>query len=179
MSSLRATQVFLFLFFFTQVMCMPSNKNVALIHKVCKKTHDYNLCVSSLKSDPRSFNADSKNLALIMLNVTLVKANQITEIILKLNKTTSDPIMHDCLTLCSMDYYDSIDNIEKAILAFKSGDFEESDTELGTCTLPPEECEDCFTEPPPRKSPLTNINAHFVSLATIAQYIVQIFIKHD
>ncbi|XP_075478867.1 pectinesterase inhibitor-like [Primulina tabacum] len=174
MSSLPATQVFLILLFFTQVMGMSSNKNVALIQRICKKTNNYSLCVSALKSDPRSLNANSKNLALIMINTTLVKANQISELILKLNKTTSDPIIHACLTLCSMDYNHSIADIQGAIYSFKSSDFEESANHLSFSSIAPGDCEDCFAEPPSRKSPLSDISAYFVSLATIAQNIVSI-----
>ncbi|XP_075515918.1 pectinesterase inhibitor-like [Primulina tabacum] len=44
-----------------------SNKNVALIQQVCEKTHNYSLCVSSLKSDPRGLKADLKDLVVIMI----------------------------------------------------------------------------------------------------------------
>nr|XP_009771117.1 PREDICTED: cell wall / vacuolar inhibitor of fructosidase 1-like [Nicotiana sylvestris] len=39
-----------------------------LIDDVCQKTIDYNLCVKSLRADPRSASADKKSLARIIIN---------------------------------------------------------------------------------------------------------------
>ncbi|XP_073294301.1 pectinesterase inhibitor-like [Primulina huaijiensis] len=53
-----------------------SNKNVALIQQVCEKTHNYSLCVSSLKSDPRGLKADLKDLVVIMMDIALVSLQE-------------------------------------------------------------------------------------------------------
>ncbi|XP_073022621.1 pectinesterase inhibitor-like [Primulina eburnea] len=157
---------------------MSSNKNAALLQQVCEKTHNYSLCFSSLKSDPRSLNADLKDLVVITMDVTVVKAIKISELIDKLNKTASDPIIKSCLDICSWNYEVSIGYLQKAVNAFESNSYKESYGLLTVATIGPGHCEDTFAEPPARKSPLTAANANFVSLVTIAEDILSIFMKH-
>lgn len=47
-----------------------------LIEQTCKETPNYDLCISSLQSDPRSSNSDVKELAIIMIDVIKDKATQ-------------------------------------------------------------------------------------------------------
>ncbi|CAB4302403.1 unnamed protein product [Prunus armeniaca] len=46
--------------------------NADLVEETCRKTTNYGLCVSSLKSDPRSSTADVKGLARIALRPNAV-----------------------------------------------------------------------------------------------------------
>ena len=50
------------------------NGDTTLIKSTCKNTKYYNLCVSSLKSDPSSPNADPKGLAVIMAGIGMTNA---------------------------------------------------------------------------------------------------------
>lgn len=51
-----------------------ANADQTLIQKTCKNTLYYNLCMSSLKSDPTSLTADTKGLAVIMASIGVANA---------------------------------------------------------------------------------------------------------
>ncbi|XP_073294304.1 pectinesterase inhibitor-like [Primulina huaijiensis] len=155
-----------------------SNKNVALIQQVCEKTHDYSLCVSSLKSDPRGLKADLKDLVVIMMDIALVKSMKILELIIKLKKTASDPLVISSLNVCSSEYGSSMDSLREAIDALESNSYKESYGQLTFAAGGPLSCEDTFAEPPARKSPLTAVNADLYSVVTIAEDILSIVMKH-
>ncbi|XP_073022628.1 pectinesterase inhibitor-like [Primulina eburnea] len=155
-----------------------SNKNVDLIQQVCEKTHNYSLCVSSLKSDPRGIKADLKDLVVIMMDLALVKSIKISELIIKLNKTASDPLVRSCLHVCSIEYDTSIGSLQDAIDAFESNSYDESYRQLTVAASGPGNCEETFTEPPARKSPLTAVDAYFYSMVTIAEDILSMVMKH-
>ncbi|XP_073022638.1 putative invertase inhibitor [Primulina eburnea] len=153
------------------------DKNVALIQQACKKTHNYNLCVSSLKSDPRGLKADLKDLVVIMMDIALVKSIKISELIIKLNKTVSDPYVRSSFHVCSSLYDDSKVSLQEAIDAFESNSYKESYEQLGSAASGPGECEDTFAEPPASKSPLTAVGADLCSLITIAEDILSMVMK--
>ncbi|XP_075475820.1 pectinesterase inhibitor-like [Primulina tabacum] len=155
-----------------------SNKNVSLIQQVCEKTHNYSLCVSSLKSDPRGLKADLKDLVVIMMDIALVKSIKISELIIKLNKTASDPLVRSCFNVCSSEYGASMVSLQEAIDAFESNSYKESYEQLGFAASGPGGCEDTFAEPPARKSPLTAVGADLYSVVTIAEDILSIVMKH-
>ncbi|ONI14781.1 hypothetical protein PRUPE_3G008000 [Prunus persica] len=61
-----------------------------LVEETCHKTTNYDLCVSSLKSDPRSSTADVKGLARIALDQTLTNSVDAQARIARLFNETSD-----------------------------------------------------------------------------------------
>ncbi|KAI8004827.1 Pectinesterase inhibitor [Camellia lanceoleosa] len=65
----------------TQSSASASQKNSNLIRQTCRRTNNFNLCVTSLESDPWSLKADVKGLARISLQQVLVKANQTLQIV--------------------------------------------------------------------------------------------------
>ncbi|KAK4374029.1 hypothetical protein RND71_004706 [Anisodus tanguticus] len=76
-----------------------------IIGDVCQKTDDNNLCVKSLRADPRSASADKKCLARIMVQLSQAKASDILNQIDVLLKQTKEPILKQCLEVCR-DTYD-------------------------------------------------------------------------
>ncbi|XP_021899932.1 cell wall / vacuolar inhibitor of fructosidase 2 [Carica papaya] len=79
-----ASKIFLFILllslafphhiFHAQPWILLANGDSDLIQKTCKTTKYYDLCVSSLKSDPTSLKTDAKGLALIMVGIGLANA---------------------------------------------------------------------------------------------------------
>ncbi|KAL7178339.1 hypothetical protein ACSBR2_031485 [Camellia fascicularis] len=55
----------------TQSSASTSQENSNLIRQTCRRTNNFNLCVASLESDPRSLKADVKGLARISLQQVL------------------------------------------------------------------------------------------------------------
>lgn len=67
--------LWLFLLFLVSLPHDPFvNGDSTLINTTCKNTKYYNLCFSSLKSDPSSPNADTKGLAVIMVGIGMTNA---------------------------------------------------------------------------------------------------------
>ncbi|XP_073138209.1 putative invertase inhibitor [Henckelia pumila] len=112
------------------------------------------------------------------MDVALVKATKISELIDKLNKRSSDISIKSCLNVCSAYYGVAIDNLQRAIHVFELGTYKDSDEFLATAVEALGDCEDTFSEPQiHRKSPLTATNAYFASMATITEDILSIFMK--
>ncbi|CAK7326309.1 unnamed protein product [Dovyalis caffra] len=93
-----------------------------LLDKTCKKTLDYNLCVSSLRSNSQSWDADVQGLAGIMANITLSNATDTLNYIqVKVNQTT-DPKLERSLAYCAEVYIPVVQYIlPQAIIALNSG----------------------------------------------------------
>ncbi|KAK3188143.1 hypothetical protein Dsin_027704 [Dipteronia sinensis] len=81
-----------------------------LINDTCKKTHFYDLCVTTLRSDPQSSKADVQGLARIALAKLLAKANDTLNHIDNLfsRRSFRDVHLFDVLYACSIEYNDMV-----------------------------------------------------------------------
>lgn len=80
---------------------LSSNVTSDLIQNTCRNTKYYELCVSSLKSDSSSSNADTKGLALIMIKVGMANATATnsylsSKALSMANDTSMKKVMRDC-----------------------------------------------------------------------------------
>ncbi|KZV55212.1 hypothetical protein F511_12799 [Dorcoceras hygrometricum] len=113
-----------------------------------------------------------------MMDVTLVNAIKMNITIDKLYQSASDPLMKSCFHVCTIYYDASIGYLHQAMNAFESSSYKESFSCLTDATSAARFCEETFAEPPAaRKSPITTINAYYVSISTIAEDIMLIFMK--
>lgn len=95
-----------------------------LINKTCKKTPDYNLCVSSLQSNPKSLDADVQGLADIMAKITLSNATDTLSYIRKQVNQTEDPKLEQSLAYCAEVYIPVVQYIlTQAINALNMGGY--------------------------------------------------------
>ncbi|XP_073041701.1 cell wall / vacuolar inhibitor of fructosidase 2-like [Primulina eburnea] len=153
------------------------NADMSLIENVCKKTFDYKLCVSSLKSNPRSFNTDVKGLARIMIDVTQSKIEVMIRVVQQLGKNASDLRERECLdNVCYPEYGRSRSDIKQAIEDLQSNSFREAYTDVHYVYSNEEECENSFAELE-IKSPMTTINTHFAAFCKITEDIIGILLK--
>ncbi|KAK9948528.1 hypothetical protein M0R45_004099 [Rubus argutus] len=144
--------------------------NANLIDQTCRKTPNYSLCVSSLKSDPRSKSADVRGLALIMVNVVKVKAKTtLNRINVLLKKTPKDNSLKDCA-----DRYDTIlqDDVIVANEAITKGDPKFAEQSMNDAGGEAEDCENDFKG----RSPLTHLNKDVTSVSGVAAAIVRILL---
>ncbi|XP_070667364.1 cell wall / vacuolar inhibitor of fructosidase 1-like [Malus domestica] len=118
-----------------------------IIDQICKKTPDYNLCVSSLNSDPRSAIADVAVLGLVMVDIAKTKATDVAKKINELLKQSpSDPCTHFYKTILEAD-------IPEAAKAF-IGNPKFAEQGMNNAAGEAQTCEDGFSG----KSPLINEN---------------------
>ncbi|KAE8733141.1 Poly(A) polymerase, putative isoform 1 [Hibiscus syriacus] len=111
-------------FAFTHPSAMELHGHGAdLIQATCQRTPFYNLCVSTLRSDPRSSGADVAGLARIGAHKLKAKATATLRQITGLLKVTKDPNLKMALSEC-VDYYNAIVkyDIPEAIEAVVKGD---------------------------------------------------------
>ncbi|XVF60990.1 hypothetical protein PTKIN_Ptkin08bG0092100 [Pterospermum kingtungense] len=95
--------------------------DTGLIQKTCKTTKYYDLCVSSLKSDPTSVNSDTKGLAMIMVGVGMANATATSTFFSsQLLSTTNDTILKKVLKQCSDKYAHAADALQTSVQDFDS-----------------------------------------------------------
>ncbi|KAF8404378.1 hypothetical protein HHK36_009261 [Tetracentron sinense] len=79
--------------------------DVDLIQNTCKSTKYYDLCISSLKSDPTSLKADTRGLATIMVGIGMVNATgTYSYLSSQLLSTANDTLMKKVLKECADKY---------------------------------------------------------------------------
>uniref|UniRef100_A0A6N2LUI1 Pectinesterase inhibitor domain-containing protein n=1 Tax=Salix viminalis TaxID=40686 RepID=A0A6N2LUI1_SALVM len=136
-SSVLLLRCLLLLFLAPQIQCDD------LINKTCRKTPDYNLCVSSLQSNPKSLDADVQGLADIMANITLSNATDTLSYIQILVSQTKDPMLEQSLAYCAEVYIPVVQYIlPQAINVFSKGGYgfakygiSYAADEVGSCTV--------------------------------------------
>ncbi|OIT33539.1 PREDICTED: pectinesterase inhibitor-like [Nicotiana attenuata] len=133
-----------------------------LIDDACHKTSDFNLCATSLRSDPHSSSADLKGLTRIMIQLGLAKANQISAQVKLLLNQSKDRGFKQCLQICLEEFGYAIDpRLPDAIKYLNSNDYWNVDTNLVGAGNSAETCEESFTEPPGYTSPLAEVDKNF------------------
>ncbi|KAM7462505.1 hypothetical protein LguiA_030626 [Lonicera macranthoides] len=157
-----------------QSFATRSFKKDDLVEQVCKTTTDPSLCLSTLRSNPRSSSSDVKGLAHIMLEVSLRKGSDNFSQVKKLVQNAKDPIIKQCLDLCVMQYDLLIDDVNEAIHYLESNSFRDANLHAGWAADGAETCENCFIELK-RPSPLTEQNNLFVHLGDISLEIIHLY----
>ncbi|XP_027192111.1 cell wall / vacuolar inhibitor of fructosidase 1-like [Cicer arietinum] len=94
---------FLFLNIF-HVSCSLVLQNIDLVDQVCKKTPYYDLCNSTLQSNPQAKNTDTKGIALIMVKDIVSNVNDTLNFTEGLIKNTSDVGLEKKLDFCAETY---------------------------------------------------------------------------
>nr|XP_004298183.2 PREDICTED: cell wall / vacuolar inhibitor of fructosidase 1-like [Fragaria vesca subsp. vesca] len=132
-----------------------------LIDETCQKTPNPNLCVSSLKSDPRSSGADVKGLGIIMVDVVKAKA------IIGQNKVSGllKQSPGDLRLKVGSGDYDAISNhqVPNASLAFSRDIPHIAEEDMSEAADEARACELSFSG----RSPLTDVNNAVADVAAI------------
>lgn len=126
-----------------------TNSDKSLIETTCKHTPSFDLCVSTLKSDPRSSSADVAGLAHIAADNVNAKATATLNQIQVLLKTAKDPNLHKALQRC-VDTYNTIikADIPVAIEAIVKGDPKFAVDSATDAAIEAQECEKSFAKSP-------------------------------
>ncbi|KDO71995.1 hypothetical protein CISIN_1g037982mg [Citrus sinensis] len=139
-------------------------QNLPLIEQTCKQTPYYGLCVTSLKSDPRSKTAgDVQAIALIMVDIIKAKAGGSLQHIEKLKQKY--PALRVPLSACK-DRFNAIiiGDVPQAVEALTKGDPKFAVDAANDAALEADSCERGFSG----KSPITQMNKlnHDISIIT-------------
>ncbi|XP_077226937.1 putative invertase inhibitor [Tasmannia lanceolata] len=145
-----------------------------LIHETCKHTLYYDTCVASLQSSSESQTADLQGLASIALHAAADSAIETSNHIALLLNNTTDSFIQQCLSDCSENYLDAIDQIEDSIAALDSKGYNDVNVWVTAAMSDSDTCEEGFKEQPGYKSMLTDNSAEFYKLCSNALAITKL-----
>ncbi|KAJ4721975.1 Pectinesterase inhibitor [Melia azedarach] len=143
-----------------------------LIEKTCQRTPFYDLCISSLKSDPRSSTADVRTLALIMVDIIKSKATQMLKQVEELQK--QHPELQEPLSACHSRYNAVlVGDVPQAVEALEKGDYKFAEDSATDAAIEADACENGFSA---GKSPISPMNKLFHDISVITASIVNILL---
>ncbi|XP_065860187.1 cell wall / vacuolar inhibitor of fructosidase 1-like [Euphorbia lathyris] len=147
-----------------------------LINKTCKKTPDYNLCVSTLQANSQSSNTSVEGLASMMANVTLSNATNILNYTQELINHNADTELEGRLAYCA-EVYISLeqDILPQAISALANGEFGFAKYGISEAGDEVHECEKKIPES--FKPPLNDMNRIMQNLCDVCVAIINILLK--
>lgn len=156
-------------------------KGIDLIESTCKNTPNYELCVSTLQSDPRSFVATEVDvLGLVIVDAIKSKAIAAMKIIKELrlpsssSSSNSDPDFSVPLFECSIQYNAILKaDVPVAIEALTKGVPKFADHGMADAAVEAQGCENGFQG---SNSPLTDINQAVYNLSLIARSIIKMLL---
>ncbi|PON64914.1 Pectinesterase inhibitor domain containing protein [Parasponia andersonii] len=155
---------------------LPLDEGSDLIQQTCKQTPHYDLCVSSLESNPESSGSDLKGLAHIMVDIVLSKATDTLGFIGTLLKKEPDPQLEKALAYCAELYIPVVKySLPQAIDALTGGFFGFAFYGISDATKQTEACEKNFSGS--NKSPLAERNSLLHDLSEVAAAITNILLK--
>ncbi|KAF4354318.1 hypothetical protein G4B88_007447, partial [Cannabis sativa] len=136
---------------------LPLNEGNDLIEQTCKKTPHYDLCVSTLKSNPESSDSDLRGLAHIMVDTVLSKASDTLNFIRALLKQAPDENLEKSLAYCAELYIPVVKySLPQVIDALTGGHFGFANYGISDAAKQAQACEKTFSGSD--KSPLAEKN---------------------
>ncbi|KAL3508194.1 hypothetical protein ACH5RR_033576 [Cinchona calisaya] len=143
-----------------------------VINYTCRKTPNFQLCTSILRSNPKSGGTDVTGLGLIMVGSLESKANSALQTIKLLLKT--EPHLKIPLTQCIKKYsfilkYD----VTEAFEALRLGDPKFGEDSMNDSAMVVQECEDGFKH---CTSPISNVNKDAHDISAVAAAIIRLLL---
>ncbi|KAH7687008.1 Pectinesterase protein [Dioscorea alata] len=107
---------------------------------------NYDFCLTTLKSDPKSHSADTKGLAIISTELTSTNASSTKTKIAALLLHAKDQATKSILETCAGVYSEMMDNLKLSMDAIEGGRYGDAVTYLSAALTEPGTCEDSFSE---------------------------------
>ncbi|KAB1225605.1 Cell wall / vacuolar inhibitor of fructosidase 1 [Morella rubra] len=183
-NSISATSVFLLLHVIlfsvflqsTQCSNFSTDESGNLLEEICKQTPLYDLCLSSLQSNPQSSKTDVKGLARIMADTLLANAADALNYIEGLIKQSPEPEVERSLAYCAELYIPVVKyTLPQAIDALTNGQYKFANFGISDAAKEADACEKKLSGS--TKSPLSDWNNLVENLSDVAVAIVNILIE--
>ncbi|CAK9187620.1 unnamed protein product [Ilex paraguariensis] len=147
-------------------------KDANLIDSTCKHTPYYQLCVSTLRSNPKSSTADVTGLGLIIVGVVKSKSTQALSSINMFLR--SKPELKIPLKNCAESYKVVLTaDLPEAVEALTKGDPKFAEDGMNDAAREAQSCESGFSL---KKSPLTGLNGAVHDLSVVAASIARMLL---
>lgn len=142
-----------------------------LVSTTCSQTPFLDICLSSLRSDPRSEASDLKGLATIALDRSIANANETKSHIAYLIKSynpNQTEYEFKCLKECMVEYSEGLENLQESSLALSYDNFDAVNSWVAAAMTDADTCENGYLEEdlPENPSPLTERNQFFSKLCS-------------
>ncbi|KAM3319176.1 pectinesterase inhibitor-like [Capsicum chacoense] len=138
-----------------------------LINDVCSKTQKPAICLSALKGDPRSKNANLEGLATISIDISLKNMQSGRDLVNSLLKQATDSKLKTRYDSCLENYNDSIDDLKELPPFLKSKDYLGLNVHASAALNGPTTCDDNFSSPPAEAPQLKAASDKLVELIEI------------
>lgn len=149
-------------------------KDQALIETSCKKTPNYDLCVSTLRHSPHSATVDVAGLGLILVDVVKSKAEAAMSAVEDLRRR--HPEMRSALDQCSRSYNAVVvADVPEAVEALTKGVPKFAESGMADAAWEAEICERSF-QMVAGTTPLSGVNKEMHDLAEVAVGIIRILL---
>ncbi|KAJ4715287.1 putative Pectinesterase inhibitor [Melia azedarach] len=120
-----------------------------LIQKTCKNTKHYDLCVSSLKSNPTSTNVDTKGLAIIMIGVGLANATSTSSFLTsQLLTATNETVLKKLLKDCADKYTYAANSLQASAQDLGMENYDYAYMHISAASDYPNACRNAFRRSP-------------------------------
>ena len=129
----------------------------AFLERICHKSFDYELCLSTLRSDERTSTADPNGLVLISISINMNLVNTTINRIPDILKTLTDPLDKTRLKNCQTDFIYVLGKLSKGYEASASKLYQEGITLIYDALLKSAECDSEYSTNPPKKSPISDV----------------------
>ncbi|XP_048136423.1 pectinesterase inhibitor-like [Rhodamnia argentea] len=147
-----------------------------MITQVCDHTLNGKLCRSVLESGGPA--SDYSELARIALRAAMANASAIFNHVDSLVRAGDpDPFVRQCLSDCSDDYQDAMDQIEDSLAALETRGYDDVSAWVGAAMNDADSCEEGFKSKTGYRSPLTDMNEAFHDICTIIIAISHLLIE--
>ncbi|KAJ8771193.1 hypothetical protein K2173_025910 [Erythroxylum novogranatense] len=144
-----------------------------LITQTCEKTRYKDLCISTLETFAGSNQDDLPGLAKRALKVTSLHGGEVHDKLIAFYNQTEDESVRQCLTDCSENYQDAIDQLEDSLAALDAKNYNDLNLWTSAAMADAELCEEGFKDRDDIKSPITEINEAFKQMCTICLDIIK------
>lgn len=155
------------------LIVQTQSQSTDLISKTCKKTPNYDLCLSSLQSSPQSSNSDISGLARIMADLVLSNATDTLDYIHGLLKQSPEEDLQRPLANCAELYIPVVKySLPQSIDALSNGHYGFANYGISDAAKQAQACEKGFSGS--TESPLTDRNTLVSSLSNVAVAIINL-----
>ncbi|KAF5727081.1 cell wall / vacuolar inhibitor of fructosidase 1-like [Tripterygium wilfordii] len=142
-----------------------------IVEQTCRQTPYYDLCVSTLRSNPRSHNANIEELAQIMVDELDSTATNTLRHIRQLLQSGMDQSTQEALRSCAERYRVIVrGDVPEAIEAISKGDYKYAEQGTFDAATEARSCERGFSR---GRSPLSNQNRQVHDTSLVAAAIVK------
>lgn len=142
-----------------------------LVSAACSHTLYFDICVASLRSDPRTnTTVDLAGLAAIVLDQSIAHGERTLSVIvdsLRANgSSTNNHSVLRCLSDCEEEYYDAVESLRESAQAMKEREFDTVNLLVSAAMTDSDTCEDGLKEMAIHDSPLSERNERFFKLCS-------------